>query len=82
MVDDGDGHAFATWHTDLWLVELGHGRLGLAHRALRMDAASRIDSLVTNRTAKPSGHGGMEVFGIHPVHPVGRKEVVRAGEPL
>ena len=80
-VGNRHAHTFASRNANLRLVDLGHGRLGLAHRALGMDATPRVDSLMTNRTAKPSGHRRMEVFGIHPVRPVGRKELARAGVP-
>ena len=36
-------------------IDLGHGGLGLPHRALGMNAAARIDGLMTDRTTKPGG---------------------------
>ena len=56
------------------LVDLGHWGFGLAHGALRMNAATRIDGLMADRTAETSGDRGMEVFGVHPELSGGRDE--------
>jgi len=63
--DDGDA-AVSPGDQDIALVDLGHGGFGLAHGALRMNAATRIDGLMANRTTGTRRNRGMEVLGVHP----------------
>jgi hypothetical protein len=62
---------FRNWR--VFGIDLGDGGLRLAHCALRMNAATRIHGLMTNRATETRGNGGMEVLGIHPVSSGGKR---------
>lgn len=63
--DDIGNHSHHITHSGE-LFDLGHGRFGLTHGALRMNAATRIDRLMADRTTEPGRDRRMEVFGVHP----------------
>ena len=72
-VDDDRDDSVSAGNHDFRLVDFGHGGFGLAHGALRMNAATRIDGLMTDRTTETSGNRGVKVFGVHPELSDGRE---------
>jgi hypothetical protein len=66
------------------LVRLGlrFGRVGLAHRALRVDARERVDGLMADRAAYPGGNRRVDVLRIHEGRRVDGRRGTRATPPM